>query len=788
MKKSLYYLAAVSLVFLLPFAWEYPNPRLQLTATVGLVLIAGAWALWHARQNTPFIIPKFAIVLLVFLSWQVGLLFIAPVPIYGLRWIILELAVFLIFIIVVNTSQSADNARLWENTLIGVGLFFALIDLLQILSWYGSWWSISHSTFSLPPISNRAAGFFLGQPNLFSAYLNLVIPLVVMRIVNASDRSRRILWSEALVLLLVMQFFSSSRSGWLALAAALLLMLILSIQPSLKPAVVENALDWNKTKRYFLLGAVIVCTILFLSPAVARQVSLAAHGTFADRLDIWQFVLKQITASPFWGNGTGSMPFLLAMRSEAIGGDEVFHAHNLWLQISGENGILGLSIVLMAGFFIFRAFLSAWRSTVPKTSDRYALISYMGVITAVLVHSLVDVMFRRIMIVVGIFTVLALLFRLTSSREVLRLRRRLALPLFFTFIALFVLGSYYYDRGVFSYYRGLQAANNGNWQLAQQEVCHAADENPALSFYSFQCGLAYSFLASQNGDLQALHSAIEYQRRGLAVDPFWYWHWANLASYEWRAGEQQLALEHMNKANEMAPGSDFLRLNRAWMQDELGKHAEASENYQRLICINPWYAETKFFQNLSATIKLKEASCAQEIQAFLSSSYQWEMWKGWQTLKSGNLTQAEREFSQAAKNYPQFPEAYSFLALIHQQKGKVEQAQEDIDTALFIYDRSGRVLLNAAKVFQALGQDEKAFKYLSQMYELSQQVVVSNIFYNSAYWNIPFSTDVSPYMRRAGLSKETQQYLTDLADWLATRGDIGKSQQIRLFIQNQSQP
>ncbi len=64
--------------------------------------------------------------------------------------------------------------------------------------------------------------------------------------------------------------------------------------------------------------------------------------------------------------------------------------------------------------------------------------------------------------------------------------------------------------------------------------------------------------------------------KALEKDPYWYVHWANLASYEWQLGQREAAVEHMQQAAEMAPTRPFIQVNLAWMQEQMGDTRQAA--------------------------------------------------------------------------------------------------------------------------------------------------------------------------------------------------------------------
>ncbi len=270
----------------------------------------------------------------------------------------------------------------------------------------------------------------LGHPNVFAGFLNLAIPLVLARVLKPRVAKMRWAWGVLFMLLVFALFLSNSRGGFLAFAGAMLVTAGLYYLPSLKGlrAKSSDGSAWRPgLLRSLVVASGVLVAVVLLIAGVVSSTRVAAHGTASGRLDIYLYSLKQAFAHPLEGNGIGATPFLLAGRSSAYGGDEAYHAHNLWLQIGVESGIIGLALVLVAIFFILRAGRSAWKEHAAQPLERACLAAYAGAGASVLVNSLFDLHFRKIAVVLGIFVILALLYRLAPDREYLRIPKMISI-------------------------------------------------------------------------------------------------------------------------------------------------------------------------------------------------------------------------------------------------------------------------------------------------------------------------------------------------------------------------
>ena len=131
--------------------------------------------------------------------------------------------------------------------------------------------------------------------------------------------------------------FSFSRGSWIAFLAGLITFL---------------ALAWQKLPsglRYFVLVGCAAATItIFLVPALRGRAASTVNfqeGSIAARLTLWKETGKVFRTSPILGVGLGNL-------ASALSPGEPFrtptNAHNLFLEIAAETGLVGLALFLGA--------------------------------------------------------------------------------------------------------------------------------------------------------------------------------------------------------------------------------------------------------------------------------------------------------------------------------------------------------------------------------------------------------------------------------------------------------
>lgn len=84
--------------------------------------------------------------------------------------------------------------------------------------------------------------------------------------------------------------------------------------------------------------------------------------------------------------------------------------------------------------------------------------------------------------------------------------------------------------------------------------------------------------------------------------------------YKWskeflEAGKQRMAGNTNRQATQVAPRRHILWLNLAWMKEQLGDQQSALEYYRTAYCLNPWYAQTIFFNKTALRKQALEWDC-----------------------------------------------------------------------------------------------------------------------------------------------------------------------------------
>lgn len=315
------------------------------------------------------------------------------------------LALFVFFAALLAFVDSAKRLKTLVWVIIIFGFLYAFYAILQGVLSPNKIYGIYERQFAEP------FGSFVNRHN-FAAFMEMTIavPLGLM-FAGAVERDRRLLFITAIGLMGVALLLSGSRGGLVALLAEIFFLVILT----------------TKTKSYgqaalkiglaAALVAVIVAGSIFIGgeSSLTRLAETSASQDFTtDRTHIWSVTLEIIKDNFPFGAGLGAFGVAYTPYDSMSGLERVEQAHNDYLQVLADAGIVGL---IIGAFFVFWLFRTGWqRAKTENAFRRGAAIGALAGCFAVLVHSIFDFVLHT--------TAISLLFLMLVSLVVLSGRKK----------------------------------------------------------------------------------------------------------------------------------------------------------------------------------------------------------------------------------------------------------------------------------------------------------------------------------------------------------------------------
>jgi putative inorganic carbon (HCO3(-)) transporter len=274
---------------------------------------------------------------------------------------------FLIFFMVTQTVKDKSDAWWILGAVLLSGVLQATWSTVQVLN--GS---------QIVSDSTRATGSVI-DPNIWAGYLILLIPLVVAVGLSFQQRWTLGVTCAAFIVLAIALVASLSRSGWLGLAVATACLALL--------------LRTDRWKVLLLVGGVGAALLAIgLYGPIAARLGPGSQGPVSmllDRWNVWVDALVIFSQHPIFG--VGVMNLVTFMPSNSIPGTEILrHAHNIFLNMAAERGVIGLATFVVIVWVLFR---SLWRAVpLARTRLDYALIAgLLATFAGYFVHSIFEV-------------------------------------------------------------------------------------------------------------------------------------------------------------------------------------------------------------------------------------------------------------------------------------------------------------------------------------------------------------------------------------------------------------
>ena len=309
------------------------------------------------------------------------------VDIHASVWEIIRLLGLMGVITIISGSMNEKpELKGFVDLMLSIGLIAALYGILQYFFIYDViqdmfkkmslddprlGWGLTRSM-----IDQKRAVSFLDWPNMLSGFLALFIPLSISLAIFNKGRARAgyAVISAVMLLCMVLTF---SIGGFLALLAALALECYM-----LRGIWKRRIIKISFTALVILLAA--VCAVVLFH----KRSNPITAASVTGRISYQKAAVDMIRDHPFKGTGIGTFAvvypkYMVSSASSTI------HAHNTYLEIFSELGILGLLALLI----LFAWILRAGSYLARETKDGYRKFLSIGLtcgIFSFMAHNLIE--------------------------------------------------------------------------------------------------------------------------------------------------------------------------------------------------------------------------------------------------------------------------------------------------------------------------------------------------------------------------------------------------------------
>lgn len=252
----------------------------------------------------------------------------------GLTWV----CAMLVFLLVASMSDSRDRLENIMLCFVGSAALNSIVAIIQM-----SFMAVGKSEFFPSPIYEKADTLFYNlmrynmffentvdrasgcfdSPLVLATFLVMAFPLAAFCSFYATTKKRRTLSIVAGIIIFFGIMFTFLRG---AAVAVVLSFMMLSFSGK-KPA-------------KFMSGAAVITAVILLGVLFERRgVAVDEDLSTNYRFEIWKTCFKAIKEYPIFGLGAGSANVNEYLLANSV---EFSHAHNLFVEVAAEGGIIGL--------------------------------------------------------------------------------------------------------------------------------------------------------------------------------------------------------------------------------------------------------------------------------------------------------------------------------------------------------------------------------------------------------------------------------------------------------------
>ena len=295
------------------------------------------------------------------------------------------------FIAAANFLVTRDRLFLLAKVLTVFGAVLAGFALIQLFTWNGRiyWLRLTRYT-AFGPFVNR---------HYFAGYMAMLVPMPLGLMLRIVRGQARLLYGFAATLMGTAAVVSNSRSGVISLGASMVLMMIVNRRSRRLNRMNDPAAQGGW--RFLRIGPITAVALAMIAGVIwIGAAGIVEH--FGDALDeqvsfgtpdvgrttIWRDTVNMIRHHPVLGVGLGAYETIYPAYQTMSASLRVDYAHNDYLQILADTGIVGGAI---AGCFIVVILLAMYRGVRSRDPlcAGMALAAGTGIV-AVLIQSLSD--------------------------------------------------------------------------------------------------------------------------------------------------------------------------------------------------------------------------------------------------------------------------------------------------------------------------------------------------------------------------------------------------------------
>ena len=268
-----------------------------------------------------------------------------------------------------------------------------IISLYTLMQYYG----YDPYLKGLPYLSST-----IGQKNWISNYLSMIFPIIFSYFLLEKSKRKKITYFIVLSIVYATLMICQSRGIWISISLTAIFAIYIIIKFNLLKIFQENKKWLTLLLTTFLIITIIYSTDNPLNKS-AITVTERAISTFDEqdpsintRLLMWRTTFEMIKDKPIFGSGIGTFRMnYLDYQAQLLKENPNYikyytkagEAHNEYLQIWVELGIIGLGLFLLIFYFIYHVVFNFYERN-KNSEDKLVILGLIAGITCFMIHSL----------------------------------------------------------------------------------------------------------------------------------------------------------------------------------------------------------------------------------------------------------------------------------------------------------------------------------------------------------------------------------------------------------------
>jgi O-antigen ligase len=366
-----------------PLAFGAVQEWATATLEIGAALCVLLWAAGRLIVGTPELQRNLLLAPIAFFAAIVCVQLLSGHTAYWFatwRSALLWSAYGMIFFVTTQALYRTDRVRMFAFFFVAFGFLVALFSIAQQFTWNGKLYWI---------VPNTQNGWVYGpyvDHAHYAGLMEMLIPIpLVFAMMSRWPRPQRALFGFAALLMAGTIFLSQSLGGIVAFGAQMIFLAII---------VAVRERSRRQILLLLVMGILLALWLAMLSPGgISNRIALLqdplGRASAGDRIRIVKDSLRMMAARPVLGWGLGTFPVVYPSFRSFYTNFFVNAAHNDYVQITVETGVLGFALVCCFIVMFYRVALQRvanWRTDLISATTLAAIVG----VTGILVHSLSD--------------------------------------------------------------------------------------------------------------------------------------------------------------------------------------------------------------------------------------------------------------------------------------------------------------------------------------------------------------------------------------------------------------